>query len=431
MVGASGGRKNIALVDANNFYVSCERVFNPTLWHKPVVVLSNNDGCAVARSNECKALGVTMGEPWFRLCTLAEQHGIIALSSNYPLYADMSQRMMTLLGRFSPRQEVYSIDECFLALDSHDDCTHLGQTIRQEVADWLGLPVGVGIATTKTLAKLANHCAKKRPVYAGVCNFNTMDRGDLEHLMAQTDVAEVWGVGTRGTQRLRAMGVTNVLALRRADPSRLRKRFSVVMERIILELNGISCLSLETVAPPKKQIQSSRSFAVPVYEHHELVEALLTFMRRGVRRLRQQGLLAGSMHLFIQTNPFRERDPQYYQGVTVPMPSPTDDELQLARMIRQGLARIYRPGYAYHRAGILLTALENASNQQGTLFADPVAKQKNNALMNTLDTLRQRFGQDIIHVAGEGVHHRWASKSANRSPRYTTNWKELPVVQAG
>ncbi|MBF0434501.1 MAG: Y-family DNA polymerase [Magnetococcales bacterium] len=431
MVGTSGGGQNIALIDANNFYVSCERVFNPGLWQRPVVVLSNNDGCAVARSNEVKALGVKMGEPWFRLRTLARQHGIIALSSNYALYADMSQRMMTLLGRFSPRQEIYSIDECFLALDIHDNVTHVGQTIRQEVAHWLGLPVGVGIAATKTLAKLANHCAKKRPVYAGVCNFNTMDKDDLEHLMSQIDVAEVWGVGARGSERLHAMGVTNVLALRRADVHRLRKRFSVVMGRIILELNGISCLSLETVAPPRKQIQSSRSFAVPVYESQELAEALLTFMRRGVRRLRQQGLLAGAMHLFIQTNPFREREPHYCQGVTLPLPSPTDDELQLARLVRQGLDRIYRAGYAYHRAGILLTALERATGQQDDLFADPVAKQKNKALMDTLDTLRQRFGRDIIHVAGEGVCHRWAGKSANRSPRYTTNWQELPVVQAG
>ncbi|MBF0437381.1 MAG: Y-family DNA polymerase [Magnetococcales bacterium] len=231
MVDSSSGVKNIALIDANNFYVSCERVFNPVLWKKPVVVLSNNDGCAVARSNEVKALGVKMGEPWFKMRTLAEQHGIIALSSNYALYADMSQRMMTLLGHFSSFQEVYSIDECFLILSSQHDATHVGQSMRQNVADWLGLPVGVGIAATKTLAKLANHVAKKRPVYAGVCNFNTMNVDDLEHLLAEIDVAEVWGVGARGAEKLRAMGLVNVLALRRADECQLRKRFSVVMGR--------------------------------------------------------------------------------------------------------------------------------------------------------------------------------------------------------
>lgn len=431
MVCSSGGRQNIALIDGNNFYVSCERVFNPTLWRKPVVVLSNNDGCAVARSNEVKMLGVKMGEPWFRLRTLAQQHGIIALSSNYALYADMSQRMMTLLGRFSPCQEVYSIDECFLSLDSQRDVTHIGQAMRQEVADWLGLPVGVGIAATKTLAKLANHVAKKRSVYAGVCNFNTMDVDDLEHLLAEIDVAEVWGVGARGAERLRTMGLVNVLALRRADGHQLRKRFSVVMERIVLELNGISCLTLETITPPRKQIQSSRSFGVPVYEQNELAEAVLTFMRRGVRRLRQQGLVAGAMHLFIQTNPFRERDPQYRQGITLPIPTPTANELQLARIIRQGLAMIYRSGYAYHKAGVLLMELESTTSKQGDLFADPVAEQKSSALMGALDALRQRFGPDIIHVAGEGVNQRWAVKAANRSPRYTTNWTELPVVRAG
>ncbi|MBF0147124.1 MAG: Y-family DNA polymerase [Magnetococcales bacterium] len=431
MVNSSSRIKNIALIDANNFYVSCERVFNPGLLKKPVVVLSNNDGCVVARSNEVKALGIKMGEPWFKLRTLAQKHGIIALSSNYPLYADMSQRMMTLLGHFSPFQEVYSIDECFLLLDSQYDITHVGQTMQKNMADCLGLPVGVGMAATKTLAKLANHVAKKRPMYAGVCNFNTMHVDDLEHLLAEIDVSEVWGVGARSADQLRAMGLANVLALRQADECQLRRRFSVVMGRIVLELKGISCLALETIMPPRKQIQSSRSFGTPVYEQDELVEAVLTFMRRGVRRLRQQKLMAGAVHLFIQTNPFRERDPQYRQGITLPLPIPTADELQLARIVRSGLTKIYRPGYAYHKAGILLTELENAAGQQGDLFSDPAARQKSGALMDTLDALRQRFGRDIIHVAGEGVCQRWAIKSANRSPRYTTNWTELPVVRAG
>ncbi|MEO5355346.1 MAG: Y-family DNA polymerase, partial [Magnetococcus sp. XQGC-1] len=317
MVDASGNRQNIALIDANNFYVSCERVFNPALQERPVVVLSNNDGCAVARSNEVKALGVKMGEPWFRLRDLAQQHGIVALSSNYALYADMSQRMMTLLGDFTPHQEVYSIDECFLDLGTQHDVTPVGHAMRLRIASWLGLPVGVGIGPTKTLAKLANHVAKKRPAYAGVCNFNIMPAEDLERLLAEIDVAEVWGVGPRGAERLRTMGITNVLSLRRANAGQLRKRFSVVMVRTVEELNGVSCLSLEMVAPPRQQIQSSRSFGQPVYEQEELAEAVLTFLRRGVRRMRGQELVTGAIHVFIRTNPFRESEPQYCQGITM------------------------------------------------------------------------------------------------------------------
>lgn len=431
MVDASGSRQNIALIDANNFYVSCERVFNPSLREKPVVVLSNNDGCAVARSNEVKALGVKMGEPWFRLRDLAEQHGIIALSSNYALYADMSQRMMTLLGSFSPHQEVYSIDECFLDLGNRQDVTPIGQVMRQEVANCLGLPVCVGIGATKTLAKMANHVAKKRPVYAGVCNFNTMAIEALERLLAEINVAEVWGVGGRGAEKLYAIGITNVLQLRRADAQRLRKQFSVVMARIVQELNGVSCLALETIAPPRQQIQSSRSFGQSVHEQEELAEAVLTFLRRGIRRLRRQELVAGAVHLFIQTNPFREREPQYRQGITMPVPNPTSDELRLARIAVQGLALIYKPGYAYHKAGVLLMELEGTASRQGDLFADPLAEGKSTALMAALDAMRQRFGSDIIRVAGEGVRQRWAVKSANRSPRYTTRWAEIPTVFAG
>ncbi len=425
-----GDRQNIALIDANNFYVSCERVFNPALQGKPVVVLSNNDGCAVARSNEVKALGVKMGEPWFRLRDLAQQHGIIALSSNYALYADMSQRMMTLLGRFSPQQEVYSIDECFLDMGNQGDVTPMGQTMRQEVASWLGLPVGVGIGSTKTLAKLANHVAKKRPAYAGVCNFNTMATADLERLLAEIDVAEVWGVGARGAEKLRAMGITNVLSLRRADAGQLRKRFSVVMARTVQELNGVSCLSLEMVAPPRQQIQCSRSFGQPVYEQDELAEAVLTFLRRGVRRMRGQDLVTGAIHVFIQTNPFREREPQYRQGITMPVANASSDELRLARIAVQGLAAIYKPGYAYHKAGVLLMELEGTANKQGDLFADPVDEGKSTALMATLDAMRKRYGSDIISVAGEGVRKRWAVRSANRSPNYTTRWAEIPTAIA-
>ena len=249
-------QRSIALIDVNNFYVSCERVFNPKLKNKPVVVLSNNDGCAVARSNEVKALGVAMGAPWFKLKDLAKQHGIIALSSNYALYADMSNRVMSILRQFSPDQEVYSIDESFLDLThfQHKQHTRYCQKLRKRILQWTGLPVCVGIGSTKTLAKLANHCAKKRPIFEGVCDFNTMHLNDLENLLSQIEVGEIWGVGRKLAPKLQAMGINSVLDLKRADANQLRKQFSVVMQKTIHELNGIVCvLSLRKLHPPKSK----------------------------------------------------------------------------------------------------------------------------------------------------------------------------------
>ena len=262
--------RSIALIDVNNFYVSCERVFNPTLNNKPVVVLSNNDGCAVARSNEVKALGVSMGAPWFKLKKLAKQHNIIALSSNYALYADMSNRVMSILREFSPEQEVYSIDESFLDLThfQHKNHSQYALQMRKRILKWTGLPVCVGIGSTKTLAKLANHCAKKRPQYKGVCDFNAIAPKDLEIILHSIDVGEVWGVGRKLAPKLNALGINSVLDLKQANADRLRRQFSVVMQKTIHELKGIVCIELEDIAPPKKQILNSRSFGVPVHDYN-------------------------------------------------------------------------------------------------------------------------------------------------------------------
>ncbi|NGZ06831.1 MAG: Y-family DNA polymerase [Magnetococcales bacterium] len=431
MVAAPADIPHIALIDGNNFYVSCERVFNPYLRERPVVVLSNNDGCAVARSNEVKALGVKMGEPWFRLRTLAQQHGIIALSSNYGLYGDMSQRMMALLHQFTPHQEIYSIDECFLDLGPGcPNATALGHAIQSRIARSVGLPVGVGIAATKTLAKLANHVAKKHPAYAGVCNFNALDQMELNTLLASIDVGTVWGVGTRSANRLRALNIATARDLQQSNGPFLRKHFSIVMERIVLELNGHPCLAIEEVTPPRQRIQAARSFGAPVHTQEGLEAAILTFVRLASGRLRQQGSRAGALHLFLRTNRFREQDPQYAAGVTLPLPDLTDDELLLARAAMRGLTALYRPGYAYHKAGVILLALEENHQGCGDLFADPVVKRRSAALMTTLDTLRHRFGPKAIRLAGEEQATDWQGRSGNRSPRYTTHWDELPVARA-
>ena len=295
----------IALIDCNNFYVSCERVFNPALNGKPVVVLSNNDGCAVARSNEVKALGVKMGQPWFQLKDLARQHGIIAYSSNYALYANMSNRVMAILRQFSPEQEVYSIDECFLDLTGFQtrNLTEYGRQIRQRIRQWTGLPVCVGIGSTKTLAKLANHIAKKNPQFNGVCDLNAMTPAQRDAWLSSIGVGEVWGIGPRLAPQLNAMGIRSVRDLKLSDAGSMRSRFSVVMEKTIRELNGTVCIALEEVVPAKQQIMSSRSFGFPVSDLESLQQSVTLYISRAAEKLRRQGSFAGSVHVYIRTSP--------------------------------------------------------------------------------------------------------------------------------
>jgi DNA polymerase V len=422
--------RNIALIDVNNFYVSCERVFNPKLTNKPVVVLSNNDGCAVARSNEAKALGVQMGAPWFKLKDLARQHGIIGLSSNYALYADMSNRVMSILREYSPDQEVYSIDESFLDLTGFQsrDLIRYGQHMRKRILKWTGLPVCVGIGSTKTLSKLANHCAKKRPVFNGVCNFNTMDPHELDALLAEIEVGEIWGVGRKLAPKLEALGFRSVLNLKRADPARLRQQFSVVMEKTIRELNGTVCIELEEMVPAKKQIISSRSFGQPVRDYASLAESITLYMSRAAEKLRWQQSFAGSVYVYIRTSPFRPDDPFYSNGMTIPLPSHTDDTRQLVNVALWALKQIYKPNYNYAKAGVMLSELVPARGVQTDLFSEVQANPKSSVLMSAMDSINQKLGRETIKLASEGFRRPWKMKQENKSPGYTTKWTEVPVV---
>ncbi len=420
---------SFALVDGNNFYVSCERVFNPMLEGKPMVVLSNNDGCVVARSAEVKALGVKMGEPWFKLKALAKRHGILAYSSNYALYADMSNRMMRVLGTYSPQQEIYSIDECFLGLDgfSPAELPVMGQRIRQQVKQWVGLPVCVGIAPTKTLAKLANHCAKKDLAGAeGVCDFGQMSVTERVGLFGRIKVGEVWGVGRRLTERLAGLGIVTVRDLRDADAGMLRREFSVVLERTVLELRGISCLELEELAPAKKQIMSSRSFGACIHTLPELDEAVSTYLARAAEKLRRQGSVAQAVQVFIRTNPFNENHPQYQQAITVPLTQATSDTVRLTRAALWGLKRIYRPGFAYQKAGVMLMDLHSAGQTQGVLFGTTSPGRP--ALMQVMDRANARWGRGTLRLAVEGAKKSWQMKRDHMSPAYTTRWEDLPKV---
>jgi len=424
-------KRAIALIDVNNFYVSCERVFNPKLRNKPVVVLSNNDGCAVARSNEVKALGVSMGAPWFKMKDLAKQHGIIALSSNYGLYADMSNRVMSILRQFSPDQEVYSIDESFLDLSTFKNQNHIkyGQTMRKRILLWTGLPVCVGIGSTKTLAKLANHCAKKQPHFNGVCDFNTLTNNALNNLLSKIDVGEVWGVGRKLAPRLKALGIKSVLDLKQANADRLRRQFSVMMQKTIHELNGIVCIELEDIAPPKKQILSSRSFGVPVRDFNSLAESITLYMSRAAEKLRRQQDFAGSVYVYIRTSPFKLDDPFYSNGMTIPLPSPTDDTRQLVSVVLWALKQLYKPNYNYAKAGVMLSDLVPAEGVQIDLFSPIQQTLKTNKLMMTMDSINRKIGKEAIKLASEGFKRPWKMKQENKSPSFTTKWSD--TIKAG
>lgn len=423
-------QRSIALIDVNNFYVSCERVFNPKLVNKPVVVLSNNDGCAVARSNEVKALGVPMGAPWFKMKDLARQHNIIALSSNYALYADMSNRVMNILRQFSPEQEVYSIDESFLDLTQfqYKNHTKYAQQMRQRILKWTGLPVCVGIGATKTLSKLANYCAKKRPQYNSVCDFNAIAKVELDAILHSIDVGEIWGVGRKLAPKLQALGINSALDLKQANAARLRQQFSVVMQKTIHELNGIVCIELEDVAPPKKQILSSRSFGVPVRDYNSLAESITLYMSRAAEKLRKQQSFAGSVYVYIRTSPFKPDEPFYSNGMTIPLPTATDDTRQLVSVVLWALKQLYRPNYSYAKAGVMLGELVPAQGVQTDLFSQKRETPKTSQLMATMDNINRKMGKESIKLASEGFKRPWKMKQENKTPSYTTLWHEVLAV---
>ena len=422
-----------ALVDVNNFYVSCERVFAPKLEDVPMVVLSNNDGCAVARSAEVKALGVKMATPWFQMKDLARQHGIQAYSSNYTLYGDMSSRVVEILKTFTPNLEVYSIDESFLRIETvlkqYADPASMGQIIKDKVKDTTGLPVCVGIGASKTLAKLANHLAKKHKQFAGVCDINAMPKEALYQWMTETPVGEVWGIGRQLIKKLKALHINSVFDLLQASPQSMRQQFGVVVERISYELRGVSCLELEEVAPAKQQIVSSRSFGKPVTTMEQLAESVATHVARGAEKLRGQQSVTGALTIFMQTNPHKPFEPQHHQSVTIPLSDPSDNTLRLTTAALKGLKQIYQAGFKYKKAGVMFSLLADKPTVQQSLFDDMEVKGKSAHLMKAMDSINSRFGNAVIRTAVSGTKQDWQMRSGNRSPNYTTQWDELPVAR--
>jgi DNA polymerase V len=418
-----------ALVDCNNFYASCEQLFQPKLLGRPVVVLSNNDGCVVARSAEAKAIGIPMGEPWHKLKALARLHGIVPLSSNYALYADMSARVMRLLSTFSPIQDVYSVDECFLDLTGNQptpiDCA---RRIRYEVKRQIGVPVCVGLGATKTLAKLANHVAKKRLQYEGVFSFHGLESQEISVLMASFPVGEVWGVGSRLSAKLKTIGINTVCELKDSHPGTIRRQFNVCLERTVRELNGEVCFDLMSGPAERQQIFSSRSFGQLISELPPLEESVAAYASRAAEKLRQQKLLTGEVGVMLRTNPFRTDLPQYQKSYSISI-TPTNDTRHIARTAIKLLRTLYRPGFAYQKTGILLTDLSSIYQRQSDLFEDVAGQVRSQALMTAVDRINQMMGRGTIKLLAEGADQRWAMKAEKRTPRYTTRLDELPVVK--
>ena len=437
-----------ALVDVNNMYVSCERVFRPALVGRPVVVLSNNDGACIARSNEAKDLGVRMAQPWFQVRHLQRSAGLVALSANFELYGDMSARMMALVGRHAPRQEVYSIDECFLDFDGvRDDLVAIGRAMRAQVLQWTGLPTSVGLGPTKTLAKLANHVAKmadRRPGsyeagQAQVCHLGTASAAQQEAVFRATPVGSVWGIGPRLMQRLQALGIRSVADLRQADLALLRRQFGVVLEKTVRELHGTRCLEVDDAPPARQQIMCSRSFGEPVSDLGALVEVVSQFTTRVAEKAREQRAEAGALHVFVTTSPWRREDPQHSPGATVRLAQPSADTRVLIGTACEALRTMVRPGFRYTKAGVMLVDLQPQGRGQRELDlgATPVPAPSAGAgptpLMGAIDALNRRYGRGAVVIASalhQARHGGHAGRQGSRSPRYTTRLDEVVTVRA-
>jgi DNA polymerase V len=413
--------KVFALVDCNNFYASCERVFDPTLKRRAIVILSNNDGCIVARSNEAKALGIPMGGPLFEQKAIIKKHNVAVFSSNYQLYGDMSQRVMDSLRLYTPDMEVYSIDEAFLRLD-HLQPRNLYEyckAIREKVFQWTGIPVSIGIAPTKVLAKVANHVAKKQ---TGIFDIRSQQAQD--EILKTLNVDKIWGVAGRWAERLRLMGINKASELRDASPTIIRKHLSVVGERILRELRGQICIDLEEIQP-RKSIMSSKSFGNLLTKKEPIAEALANYAARACEKLRKQNSQAQRVHVFVETNGFREIDRQYNNGFTYTLTTPTSDTRSIIEAAKFCLNKIYKQGYRYKKTGVMLMDLIPASLGQQQLFVDCNHR---DPLMGIVDRINQDHGPDTLFFGAQGVNREWKMRCGLRSPRYTTQWDELLMV---
>jgi len=415
----------LLLVDCNNFYVSCERVFNPHVGSHPVIVLSNNDGCVVARSPEAKALGIKMGIPLFKIQHLIQNHDIQVFFSNYALYGDMSRRVMETLSLFTPAIEVYSIDEAFLELSGQEtfDLIDYGLELRATVHQWTGIPISIGFAPTKVLAKVANRIAKQQSDEV----FNlTADK--VDEILRAIAVEDLWGIGRKLGRWLREQGILTALQFKQAHPGLIKQKIGVVGLRLQLELQGESCLPIEIYPKPKQETGVSRSFGQPILEWNELREAVVTYTARAAEKLRRQGQVASSISVFIRTSPFKED--YYSNSITLKLPIPTHYTPDLVHHAVLGLRSLFKEGYAYKKAGVVMQGLISAEYRQLNLFEPLPDFSKEEAHMAVVDRLNHQLGAGSLQWAGAGLKPSWQMKQQKRSPRYTSRWDEIPVVLA-
>jgi DNA polymerase V len=417
-----------ALVDCNNFYVSCERVFNPRLRNKPVVVLSNNDGCVVARSNEAKKLGVPMGAPFFQYKELFQRHGVFVFSSNYTLYGQMSHRVMQTLEQFSPELEIYSIDEAFLQFPQEASLDKKARHIKQTIYQWTGIPISVGIAPTKTLAKVANRHAKHNPACEGTFILN--DEQCRERILKDLEVQEVWGIGHQISALLHRNGIRSAWDLACADDQWIKKKLTVTGLRTVLELRGMSCLNLETAAPPRKSIVCSRSFGREVFSETDLAEALSSYVAAASERLRKQNGLASYLEVFLNTNRFKE-EAYYSQTVHITLPIPSAYTPTLIQHAKAGLHKIYRSGLGYKKIGVMLGGIVSDQAVQQNLFVSNPGWQdaKQRTLMQLMDKLNGKYGKETLKLGAQGVDPTWKMKRERCTHHFTTRWDSLLQIK--
>ena len=419
--------QSIALIDCNSFYASCERIFNPKLLGKPIVVLSNNDGCIITRSAEAKALGIKMGEPYFKAKKIIEKNNVKVFSSNYSLYGDISQRVMEILLGFSPEVEIYSIDEAFLNFKGFKNhelltyCKHIRQTIKQ----WVGIPVSIGVGSTKTLSKIANHLAKKEADYEGICILKGDEK--IEEALNRIEIGDVWGIGRRLSKFLRNYEVRTAKQFAFLDRRWIRKNMGVVGEKIQLELCGVSCLDLELLPSPKKSCCVSRSFSRPIEKIEELQESIANYGSRVAEKIREEGLIAQFMSIFVLTNHFNKKEKQYSSSIKLQLDYPTSDSKLIVKRAVEGIKRIYKEGYRYKKAGIILYELHSSSSVRGLLDYD---KPRTDSLMRSLDEINYRYGSATLRLAAEGIKKSWQMRREKVSPCYTTSFDQLMIVKS-
>ncbi|WP_447746471.1 Y-family DNA polymerase [Enterobacter asburiae] len=420
-----------ALADVNSFYASCEKVFRPDLRNRPVVELSNNDGCVIARSAEAKRLGIKMGIPWFQLKTAQFPEPVITFSSNYELYASMSDRVMSHLEELAPRVEQYSIDEMFLDIRGIDNCIDyedFGRQLREHVRSGRGLTIGVGMGPTKTLAKSAQWASKEWPQFGGVLALTSHNQKRTEKLLLLQPVEEIWGVGRRISRKLGTMGITTALQLARANPKCIRKNFNVVLERTVRELNGESCISLEEAPPPKQQIVCSRSFGERVTTYEAMRQAVCQYAERAAEKLRGERQFCRHIAVFVKTSPFAVNEPYYGNMASEKLLTPTHDTRDIIAAAVKAMDRIWVNGHRYAKAGCMLNDFTPTGVSQLNLFEDTQPRSNSNQLMKVVDGINHS-GLGKVWFAGRGVAPEWQMKREMLSPAYTTRWKEIPVAK--